>query len=126
MIARRELRNRFLLVAAAVLFTLVAMEFGCRLLRGPWFLVHWPNLVLLEAEQHKKPCMFIHDDTLGYVPEPDCKGPEHSHDAQGLRAMPAPPADTAVQGGDYLIVMGRPNNLRALETLLAGSGTTRS
>jgi len=97
MIARRELRNRFLLVAAAVLFTLVAMEFGCRLLRGPWFLVHWPNLVLLEAEQHKKPCMFIHDDTLGYVPEPDCKGPEHSHDAQGLRAMPAPPADTAAR-----------------------------
>jgi voltage-gated potassium channel len=30
-----------------------------------------------------------------------------------------PPADTAVQGGDYLIVMGRPDNLRTLETLLA-------
>jgi voltage-gated potassium channel len=30
-----------------------------------------------------------------------------------------PPAETAVQGGDYLIVMGRPGNLRALETLLA-------
>lgn len=30
-----------------------------------------------------------------------------------------PPADTAVQGGDYLIVMGRPGNLRTLETLLA-------
>lgn len=30
-----------------------------------------------------------------------------------------PPADTAVQGGDFLIVMGRPENLRALETLLA-------
>jgi voltage-gated potassium channel len=32
-----------------------------------------------------------------------------------------PPADTAVHGGDFLIVMGRPENLRALETLLAGS-----
>ena len=31
-----------------------------------------------------------------------------------------PPAETAVGGGDYLIVMGRPDNLRALETLLAG------
>jgi len=30
-----------------------------------------------------------------------------------------PPAETAVQGGDYLIVMGRPGDLRALETLLA-------
>ena len=30
-----------------------------------------------------------------------------------------PPADTAVFGGDYLIVMGRQENLRTLETLLA-------
>src|SRR5215471_1322365 len=32
-----------------------------------------------------------------------------------------PPAETAVEGGDYLIVMGRPENLRALESLLAGT-----
>jgi voltage-gated potassium channel len=36
-----------------------------------------------------------------------------------------PPADTAVQGGDFLIVMGRPDNLRALENLLAGARTAR-
>lgn len=30
-----------------------------------------------------------------------------------------PPADTAVRGGDYLIVMGRQESLRTLETLLA-------
>ena len=30
-----------------------------------------------------------------------------------------PPADTGVHGGDYLIVMGRPTNLRTLEILLA-------
>ncbi len=30
-----------------------------------------------------------------------------------------PPAETAVQGGDYLIVMGQPGNLRTLEALLA-------
>jgi voltage-gated potassium channel len=30
-----------------------------------------------------------------------------------------PPADTAVRGGDFLIVMGRPGNLRSLENLLA-------
>jgi voltage-gated potassium channel len=30
-----------------------------------------------------------------------------------------PPADTAIEGGDYLIVMGRPENLQTLEGLLA-------
>jgi voltage-gated potassium channel len=30
-----------------------------------------------------------------------------------------PPADTPVRGGDHLIVMGKPDNLRALENLLA-------
>jgi voltage-gated potassium channel len=33
-----------------------------------------------------------------------------------------PPADTAAESGDYLIVMGGPKNLRALEALLAGKG----
>jgi voltage-gated potassium channel len=32
-----------------------------------------------------------------------------------------PPADTAVQGGDYLIVMGKQENLRVLEGALAGT-----
>jgi voltage-gated potassium channel len=36
-----------------------------------------------------------------------------------------PPADTAVQSGDYLIVMGRPGNLRTLETLLADPRAAR-
>ena len=36
-----------------------------------------------------------------------------------------PPADTAVHGGDYLIVMGKQENLRTLEGLLAGSGDAR-
>ena len=33
-----------------------------------------------------------------------------------------PPADTAVHGGDYLIVMGQMQNLHALESLAAGAG----
>ncbi|MBZ5726223.1 MAG: potassium channel protein [Acidobacteriia bacterium] len=36
-----------------------------------------------------------------------------------------PPADTAVDGGDYLIVMGRQESLRALEALLAESRAAR-
>src|ERR1017187_4452262 len=38
---------------------------------------------------------------------------------KGGKMVFTPPADTAVQGGDYLIVMGRPDNLRTLEALLA-------
>jgi len=33
-----------------------------------------------------------------------------------------PPADSAISGGDYLIVMGQPDKLRTLEGLLAGAG----
>ena len=36
-----------------------------------------------------------------------------------------PPADTAVRGGDYLIVMGRQQTLRSLEELLAGPRARR-
>jgi len=36
-----------------------------------------------------------------------------------------PPPDSPVRGSDYLIVMGRPENLHALENLLAGSRTSR-
>jgi voltage-gated potassium channel len=37
-----------------------------------------------------------------------------------------PPPDSPVRGSDHLIVMGRPENLRALESLLAGSRNARS
>jgi voltage-gated potassium channel len=40
------------------------------------------------------------------------------------RMMFNPPADTAVEGGDFLIVMGRLSDLRTLENLLAGARTT--
>jgi len=36
-----------------------------------------------------------------------------------------PPADTAVHGGEYLIVMGKQENLRTLENLIAGPGRVR-
>lgn len=36
-----------------------------------------------------------------------------------------PPADTAVYGGDFLIVMGQMQNLRALESLLTGAAAAR-
>jgi voltage-gated potassium channel len=47
----------------------------------------------------------------------DCDG--HPH--QRRRMLFNPPADTAVHGGDFLIVMGQMQNLRALEGLLTGA-----
>src|ERR1022692_3375419 len=44
---------------------------------------------------------------------------------KGGKMVFTPPADTAVQGGDYLIVMGRQDNLRTLETLLAEPRSAR-
>jgi voltage-gated potassium channel len=37
-----------------------------------------------------------------------------------------PPPDSPVRGADHLIVMGRPENLRALEKLVAGRGNART
>jgi voltage-gated potassium channel len=37
-----------------------------------------------------------------------------------------PPPETPIHAGDYLIVMGRPDNLRSLETLLARSNLRRA
>ena len=37
-----------------------------------------------------------------------------------------PPAETSIDGGDYLIVMGRPENLRTLEVLLAEPGARKA
>jgi len=42
------------------------------------------------------------------------------------RMLLNPPADTAISGGDCLIVMGRQESLRTLETLLAEPHVTRS
>jgi hypothetical protein len=88
----REWRNRLILLGATVLVMLVTMELGCRVWRGTWFLWHWPNLVLFEAANHNRPCLFPHDDLVGYSPEPNCTTAEHSHDAEGMRKMP-PVAD---------------------------------
>ncbi len=104
MTSSREWRNRLILLSMTVLLMLFAMEIGCRVLRGTWFLTHWPNLVLLEAVAHRKPCMFVHDQTLGYVPEAACTSPEHSHSDKGLRAMPPAPADSPA--GPPVLVTG--------------------
>lgn len=104
MTSAREWRNRLILLSVTILLMLFILEIGYRALRNTWFLTHWPNLVLLEAQAHHKPCMFVHDDKLGYVPEPACKGPEHSHTDKGLRAMPPAPVDSPA--GPAILVTG--------------------
>ena len=104
MTSAREWRNRLILLGTTVLMMLVAMELGCRVLRGSWFLWHWPNLVLLEAADHNRPCLFPHDDLVGYVPEPDCTLAQHSHDALGMRKMP--PASDIPANAPLVLVTG--------------------
>lgn len=105
MTSAREWRNRLILLSVTCLLMLVAAELACRVWRGPWFLIHWPNLVLLEAEMHEsQKCMFVPDTTLGYVPEPNCTGPVHSHTADSLRTMPPPPAGSTA--GAPVLVTG--------------------
>jgi len=62
MTSSREWRNRLILLSATVLLMLFTMEIGCRLLRGTWFLTHWPNLVLLEAEDSRTDLSPITDE----------------------------------------------------------------
>ena len=38
--------GRIALVIGSVLFSLIVLELGCRIARGPEWLVQWPNIVL--------------------------------------------------------------------------------
>ena len=102
----REWRGRLILLSMSCVLMLLAAELACRVWRGPAFLVHWPNLVLLEGEMDraKTKCRFLPEPTLGYVPEPNCVGEDHSHDPTGLRVTPASPDDQSL--GKPILVTG--------------------
>ncbi len=72
--------GRLALVVGSVLFTLAALEIGCRLWRGPESLLNWSNIVLEErrATRAAGAGRLKYDAELGFVP------------TQGYRATPAP------------------------------------
>jgi hypothetical protein len=83
------------LVAASVLFSLLLLELGCRLVRmGPEGLVHWPNIArqrMSNAENGADPCTYAYDAELGWTSPPNCTSAGYNVDAEGYRKTPAGP-----------------------------------
>ncbi|MGD9882158.1 MAG: SGNH/GDSL hydrolase family protein [Reyranella sp.] len=96
--------GRLLLLLGSLLFGLIVLELGARLLRGPEWLSQWPNLVPLNrAESATDVARYaVYDEGLGFAPLPEARllnmaresdgtirRTNASHDAQGLRLAPA-------------------------------------
>jgi hypothetical protein len=86
---RTSLAARIALITGSVIFSLMVLEVGLRLLRfGPEGLTHWPNFAssLLsigkEGQQH---CSYTYDATLGWVLPTTCRTPRYNIDADGFR-----------------------------------------
>lgn len=82
-----------LLVVGSVLFSLMALELGCRLLRwGPEGLVHWPNLARERTGNRADgggSCAYAFDDQLGWTSPPNCSSAGYNVDAAGFRRTPS-------------------------------------
>lgn len=94
--------GRLALLLGSLLFGLIILELGARLMRGPEWLTEWPNLVTVhragsatDVARHA-----VHDDALGFAPLPGARllnlaretdgirQTNASHDVQGLRMAP--------------------------------------
>ena len=92
---RTGLAARLALVAGSILFTLFAVEIGCRLLRGPAALWSWKNYVLDERRklaERNQGSRFTLDPTLGYVQRAGYDSENIHYDADGFRVVPPLPA----------------------------------
>lgn len=95
--------GRLALLLGSLLFGLVVLELGARLMRGPEWLTEWPNLVTVHRRGSAGDVAryAVHDDALGFAPLPGARlvnlaresdglrQTNASHDAQGLRMAPA-------------------------------------
>ena len=90
--------GRFALVIGSMLFTLLVVELGARLVRGPEWLWTWQNLVLVERTMaDTRNGRFAYDAELGFIPTPNFKSAEINYDALGYRIGPALPEDEAAR-----------------------------
>jgi GDSL-like Lipase/Acylhydrolase family len=88
----RGVGGRIALLGASIVLTLAVLELGCRVERGRYYLLHWPNLVLDSREgaaRYLEQAM-VHDDALGYAPRPGHVRRDAAHDDEGLPRTPAP------------------------------------
>jgi len=99
--------GRILLVIGSVLVGLLALEIGCRAVRGTDSLVHWKNIVLEQRQamaSHNFGARFVYDPMLGYTPSPGYVDGETTYDANGFRRMPPLPA--GAQTGAPILATG--------------------
>ena len=88
--------GRISLVAASILFGLLMLEIGCRIVRGPEALLHWKNIVLEQRQvmaRQNLDSRFSYDPRLGYVQRPGFGSKDLNYDQDGFRHMPPLPAD---------------------------------
>ena len=80
------------LTIASILVALIVLELGCRLARGPSWLVRWPNLVLDERIDTKSQGVgrLVPDTQLGFVARPGFTANGLRYDAHGWRVSPNP------------------------------------
>jgi len=89
---RREWLGRAGLVVGSIVVVLVVLELGCRLVRGPGWLVNWPNLVLQERRSTDAQGLgrLVKDPQLGFAARPGSRVNRMTYDAQGWRVTPNP------------------------------------
>lgn len=108
----RIIAARVALLLASVVFSLVVLEAGSRLVRfGPSGFSHWSNLPgqrMSYAEQ-TAPCSYAYDATLGWISPRDCSSAEYNFDADGFRRTPAagPLAEPAVLATGSSFALGQ-------------------
>ena len=82
---------RTALIAGSLAVTLVLLELGCRLARGPQALLDWSNIILKERietwQQTDGP--MVHDATLGFVPRKGYSRDGRGYDGNGFRQAPS-------------------------------------
>jgi hypothetical protein len=84
--------GRAALVLVSVLVSLLLLELGCRLWRGPSALFDWSNIILAErqATRDAGSGRMTRDSELGFVTRPGFSGDGVTYDRFGHRLSPAP------------------------------------
>lgn len=88
-----ELAARLALLAGSLVFSLIFLELGCRVMRsGPQGLVQWPNLVrerMSTSDARGDSCAYAYDQTVGWALPPGCTSPSYNVGLDGFRRTPA-------------------------------------
>ena len=91
--------GRFALVIGSMLFTLLVVELGARLMRGPEWFWTWQELRARGAHYrgHAQRPLSAYDAELGFIPTPNFRSADINHDALGYRIGPPLSQDEAAK-----------------------------